>query len=430
MQKILTKIYNKITNHAENVAYPYSTYGLLQLISNPIFYLTWLYFDKQGYESLPIRLGISLFCIPLVFKEKWPKKFKRFIPLYWYIYALYSLPFFFTFMLLKNDLSYGWSLNSLTGVILTILLLDLISSAILVPLGISLALVAYYFTTENPFSVHADYTTVLITYSTVFIFGVLFAHKKERLQQAKLAATKSIGASFAHEIRTPLAAIVMAAEAIKEYWSSITEGYKLAKQHHLPVQPLRDSQLNDLSTFVEDILAETNYANTIINMLLVKSNESALDSSELSLGSMQACVDESLRRYPFAPGERDLVHWDDKSNFTFKGNQLFMTHVLFNLLKNAIYYVRAAGKGNIHIWLEESRTVNKLYFKDTGTGIPPKYMKHLFNKFFTKTHGGTGLGLAFSKMVMQSFGGDIICRSVEGEYTEFELSFPKIEASL
>ena len=103
-----------------------------------------------------------------------------------------------------------------------------------------------------------------------------------------------------------------------------------------------------------------------------------------------------------------------------------MTHVFFNLLKNAVYYVEAANQGGIDIRVETGDKFNKVYFKDTGTGIPAKSLPHIFERFYTTTDNGTGIGLAFCQLVMQSFGGDISCQSTEGQYTEFTLKFPKI----
>ena len=102
--------------------------------------------------------------------------------------------------------------------------------------------------------------------------------------------------------------------------------------------------------------------------------------------------------------------------------------MLFNLLKNAIYYVKAANKGNmkgvIQIWLESDGKYNVLHFKDVGKGMPEATLHHVFDPFFTKTDHGAGIGLTFCKSVMESYGGKIGCASKEGEFTEFVLSFP------
>lgn len=70
---------------------------------------------------------------------------------------------------------------------------------------------------------------------------------------------------------------------------------------------------------------------------------------------------------------------------------------------------------------------NSLYFKDTSTGIAPEVLPHIFESFYSKTARGTGVGLAFCKSTMREFGGDIVCESVEGEFTTFVLTFPVVE---
>lgn len=90
-----------------------------------------------------------------------------------------------------------------------------------------------------------------------------------------------------------------------------------------------------------------------------------------------------------------------------------------------MYYIKDAGKGNIKIWLETNENFNQLHFKDTGKGISKDFLPKIFDSFTTKTYHGSGIGLPFCKMVMQSYGGKIVCNSIEGECTEFILNFPK-----
>jgi signal transduction histidine kinase len=106
------------------------------------------------------------------------------------------------------------------------------------------------------------------------------------------------------------------------------------------------------------------------------------------------------------------------------GDELLTIYVIFNLLKNAIYHVTEARKGHIEIWLEHGKEYNELHFKDTGKGMPSAIVGKIFEQFFTNTRHGTGVGLAFCKMVMNAYNGTIRCESVEGEYAHFILSFP------
>ncbi|ARG98815.1 histidine kinase [Legionella micdadei] len=103
-----------------------------------------------------------------------------------------------------------------------------------------------------------------------------------------------------------------------------------------------------------------------------------------------------------------------------------MQHVLFNLLKNALYVIATAQKGEITIWTEKRDKFNTLYFKDSAIGMSSQQLSKLFNHFYTTTFMGTGIGLSFCKLVMNRFGGDIRCDAKEGCYTQFLLSFPAI----
>lgn len=266
--------------------------------------------------------------------------------------------------------------------------------------------------------------------------GISIDITEKKRADAELAETKHrlegmtlVSATIAHELRTPLLAVTMAAESIKNYLPDLIEAYKEASEAKLPVNYIRPSHLKLLSSAYDDILAETKYSNTIINMLLTNVDQQSIKSSELKKCSIVYCVDEAIRRYPFQSDESSLVHWDAKNDFTFMGQEILTIHLLFNLLKNAIYYIRVAHKGDIHIWLENTSQNTRLHFRDTGKGIAADDLPKIFDLFFTKTYHGSGVGLAFCKMVMQSYGGNIECESLEGEFTEFILNFPKLSTA-
>lgn len=241
-------------------------------------------------------------------------------------------------------------------------------------------------------------------------------------RQAELM--RMLAATIAHELRTPLAAINLAADTTKDYLPELIQGYETAKKQKLLTSEISDEQLQTIASSMDDIEAEANYSNTIINMLLTNLDRQSIKSGELQPCSIAHCVDEALHRYPFQSDERALVHWDNDQDFAFNGKEILTIHVLFNLIKNSLYYIRDAGKGEIKIWIEQGKATNKLYFKDTGKGISADILPSIFNLFFSNTYHGTGIGLAYCKMVMESYKGSIECKSVEGEFTEFVLTFP------
>ena len=78
-------------------------FGLVAAIGFPLYYVIWQVWFPQPYENLPLRVLGSVIFVPIVFVRLWPEFLKRLFPLYWYLALLFALPFFFTFMLLKNN---------------------------------------------------------------------------------------------------------------------------------------------------------------------------------------------------------------------------------------------------------------------------------------------------------------------------------------
>ena len=424
IHSLIRKWHLALISHAQEYTYPYAIFGIFGVISYPMYYLVWVYLAPIGYENLPLRLVAVLLCVPLIFKNHWPDSVKEFLPHYWYFTILYSLPFLFTYLLLMNNLSFGWILNSMTVVVLSVLLLDLIPLIVILPIGIGLGYL--YFRWLNPDAHVSISLDVIVSYMSVLVFGALFAQNKAHTEQERLRTMKSLGATVAHELRTPLVAIQFGISGAKDYFPSLVKAYTTAKKNHLEVDPIKEKHLQILSEVFNTIDSEVKYANTIINMILMNVKQSGILASDFKVLSMNTCIEEVMRRYPFKKGEIEIIEWSKEGDFLFKCEKTLMMHVLFNLMKNSFYYIESARKGKIYISYGSENNYHILYFKDTSTGIPESAMPKLFERFYTTTRHGTGLGLAFCKMVVTIFGGTISCTSKYGEFTEFKLTFPKI----
>ncbi len=248
---------------------------------------------------------------------------------------------------------------------------------------------------------------------------------KEELRQAqdKLEGMTLVSASLAHELRTPLRTIHSAASGIKDYLPYLIKAYMLAAEKKLDVPEINLRHLQTLAKICDTIETETQAAFTFINMSLINIDQE-IDKKDFDNYSIVECVQEAIKRYPFDEGENTLVHWSNQLDFTFYGNRLLIIHVLFNLLKNALYAIKDAGIGKISISTELSEDFYLLRFRDTAKGIASDVLPHIFERFFSRTYHGAGIGLTFCKMVMEKLGGKITCVSEEKSYTEFLLYFP------
>jgi PAS domain S-box-containing protein len=101
-------------------------------------------------------------------------------------------------------------------------------------------------------------------------------------------------------------------------------------------------------------------------------------------------------------------------------------HALCNLLDNALTYTDAGGR--ITLSAAPGPDAVQLTIADTGIGIPPEYLPHVFEKFFRvpgQSRGtGTGLGLAIVREIVTAHGGTITCESHPGVGTSFHLTLP------
>lgn len=435
MQDTLKKIWGRVYGaHERNVQYLEARFvglGLIGVIGFPLYYFIWHDWFPQAYESLALRLvGMALF-IPVVLTKFWPSQWRRFVPLYWYFALLYALPFFFTYMLLMNHGSTVWLLSAMIALFAMTLMLDWLNLIIHFVLGTTLAGIAFMFTDEVS-SMEAGQLMYLPVYVFAIVLGSMANYSFEMVQREQARAMLATASGIAHELRTPLLGINSGAAGLRSYLPALIDAYRQAQAHGMDVQPIRTVHLRSMEGVLDRIGMETYYSNTIIDMLLTSVYPMGLKTGDADTCSMAKCVEAALQRYPFATArERDLVSWEARTDFIFKGKELLMVHVLFNLLKNALRHIAKAGKGAIDIRIESTAKDNLLIFRDTGSGIAPAVLPHVFSRFYSWPAGGdslmgAGIGLAFCRDVLRAFDGDIACDSRLGEYTEFTLRLPKV----
>ncbi|TVS17834.1 MAG: sensor histidine kinase [Gammaproteobacteria bacterium] len=405
----------------------------------PLYYVIWRILFPQDYEDLTLRLIGSALLAPLMFVRYWPTWAERHLTLYFWLAMTYCLPFFFTYMLLQNaEYSYAsgeqtivWQMSMVVALALLVMLInDGLLAGITFVVGSAAAWALFLAGSEGVklALIGRDYLAPMPVYLFILVGGSIYNHHRDTVQQEMLRAVSSVGSNIAHELRTPLLGIKSDARGLQRYLPHLIEGYERAAEAGLDVRSIRRSHLATLHDSLTRIENETDFANTIIDMLLINSSGTQLDPKDFSSHSARDCIDSAMNRFPFASErERALIHVIPGPDFHFRGSDILLIHVLFNLLKNALYYVAAAGKGEIFIWTEANPGGrNRLFFMDTGAGIPDSVLPRIFDRFFTSANAGrgSGIGLSFCKMVMTAIGGEIRCESAHGEFTRFILTFP------
>src|SRR5690606_31561307 len=126
------------------------------------------------------------------------------------------------------------------------------------------------------------------------------------------------------------------------------ESYRKAVEAGLNVENIRPRRLEALSAAAARLTQEIDHSNTIIDMLLLSADQTTIKQDHFRKHSINQTIHQALERYPFkSDKERNLVWWNDESNFTYFGSDILVAHVIFNLTKNALHSVLSAGKGNI-----------------------------------------------------------------------------------
>ena len=390
-------------------------FGIIMAVNYPLYWVAWNpTLSYQGAElDIAMRLMATILCLGLVFSKFFFRPETKVLSVYWLGTVIYCLPFFFSFMTLVNHASAVWLMNLISAIFFVFLLFDAgVALAVLIS-GSAFAYLIYSLL-YPPFVVELGQITLFDFFMTLLaavVIGSLFSYKKGIVVHEKLMSLRSLAATVAHEMRTPLAVI------------NLEAGWLRSK---LQQPELTKEDINAVNDCANRLMATTNNALVVIDMLLA--NLKVTPPGEGSLLSIQTVLRQSIETYPLSVQESDKINIADFSDFEFYGDPDLIRHVFYNLIKNALYFIKAVRKGEIYVWVTKTKKYNVIHFKDTAKGVPSEELPYLFNRFYSKRKYGTGLGLAFCRCVMLDLGGKITCKSVMNEYTEFMLYFPIVKS--
>lgn len=230
-----------------------------------------------------------------------------------------------------------------------------------------------------------------------------FNHMLERLEHAFLAQ-KQFSSAAAHELKTPLT-------SIKTNIEVLSVGDTSSKEEYSMVFDAVQRQTNRMIHLVDDLF-------------LVSSSDSYLLDERIELVEMIENIIQELSK------ENIIPSLQFESKMEILGNIAMLHRALSNLVENAIKYNGPEGRVNIFVTKENPWAV--ITIKDTGIGIAPEHLPHIFQPFYradasrSRKIGGSGLGLAIAKDTVQRHGGTVSASSTIGEGSTFIVRIPII----
>jgi PAS domain S-box-containing protein len=249
--------------------------------------------------------------------------------------------------------------------------------------------------------------------------------ERERLlQEAELARTQAEAASrvkdeflstLSHELRTPLTAIVG--------WTYLLRGGRLDET----------TAARGLEAIERNAAAQAQVISDILDLSRIVGAKFRLNVRPLQLASIAAAAIEPLIPAANAKGIKVQAVLDPNAGLV-AGDPDRLRQVIWNLFSNAVKFTPRGGRATVRV--ERAGDHVRMVVEDTGEGIPPEFLPHVFERFRqgdssnTRSHGGLGLGLAVVHHLVELHGGTVDVRSAgEGQGARFTVTLPILDPS-
>jgi signal transduction histidine kinase len=239
----------------------------------------------------------------------------------------------------------------------------------------------------------------------------LLAREREARAEAQAAnrAKDLFLAALSHELRTPLNAILG--------WARM----------------LRDGQLNTeqrqqaLEVIERNAQAQARLIGDLLDVSRIITGKLRVDLRPMEFGSAVEAALDSVR--PAAEAKGLTLEWSAREPAPVLGDPERAQQIVWNLLSNAIKFTPRGGRVDVRLVRIGSEV--KLVVRDTGIGIPPEFLPHVFERFSqaddgaARSHAGLGLGLAIARHLTEMQGGTIRAESAgEGRGSTFVVCIP------
>jgi heavy metal sensor kinase len=225
-----------------------------------------------------------------------------------------------------------------------------------------------------------------------------------RLDQS-FQQVKRFSADASHELKTPLTAIRGEAE-VALMGTLEPDGYR-----------------RSLRTILESAERMSEIVESLLLLSRTDAGQQTVQLAPVDLGSLVLQVVEDLEHQARKGSIR--VEVTDLEPLTVQGDRLWLGQAVGNLVSNAIKYTPPGGEVRVALRGEAGFAVLEL--RDTGIGIAPEHLAHIFDRFYRvdegrdRSRGGAGLGLSITRWAIEAHGGEITVESTPGEGSCFRV---------
>ncbi len=436
MRRLISKSFVSLVtmpaNHVADVGAQYRPYGWFCMGNAITFYVVYQCALTQ-YDNLWLRLGCIGLAIILIVHERWPENCKRFLPLYWYVTVLLTLPTFFTYMLIMNHFTPVWVGTTIAVIFFIHMLMDFTSALFLLALGAVLGLLSavcvLYVTATHAalFPSNFEYVGFFLLYLVANVIVAIFSYNRQKIEQCRRVMIRAEAeseeksefiANMSHDLRTALTGI----KSIAEH-----EHAKLSSQ-------------DDMYDSWQMVSQSSNHLYDFIESILCTAKVGLLTALETETFYIEEKVKDIVVLLKPALHQKHLRYRIEPRNFEplplLRGHPLLIQRILLNLLNNSIKFTELHGDIIIAYELnrasdDEPQTQLILSVTDTGIGIAEENKIIIFQAFRRVTpafkqsyYQGSGLGLHMVKKMLALLNAEISVVSEVGQGSTFTCCIP------
>lgn len=241
--------------------------------------------------------------------------------------------------------------------------------------------------------------------------GVLLTlHDLTRMRQVE-TSQKEFVSNVSHELRNPMA-------SIKAMVETLESGAVSDRRVALDFLGRMRGDVDRINALVDDLL----------ELSRMESGQFTIEAEPLSLAPVVHTIRKQFSEVADSRQVNIVAHLDESLPLVMADGKK-LTQVFVNLVENSLKFTPADGNIIIQARAEDGHVQVEL--RDTGIGVAPQHLPHLFERFYkvdrSRRDSGTGLGLAIVKQLVEAHGGRIKVESREGEGCAFTFTVPLAE---